>query len=141
MGSKQATKDKPMGVTITYRGDKYKTDEFFKSLLFQAIMDEDLTRNERDTLLVVSRKTFHYNKPSDRLGIHFLAKAVGIGTKNLRITIESLEEKKLLIVDRSKGGQHSNANRFHSFALSGDILIKALSVWIKAKESKGFGND
>ncbi len=125
-------------LTVTTADEQIQLDEFYKSLLFQHIMDGDYPRNERDTMLVILRKTIHFNKWNDRLAMYWLTKATGINENTLRDTIKRLEAKGLINVDRSKGGRTSSTKKFHSFALSKDILLMLFDKWYQIKEENGF---
>jgi predicted transcriptional regulator len=112
-------------------------DEFFKSLMFQRIMDGDFSRNERDTLLVIFRKTLHFEKVKDSIGMHWLAKAVGIGANTLRDTIEQLEAKGLISIGRSKGGR-GGARKFNTFAISNYMILDVYRHWEEIKLDNDF---
>ena len=123
----------------SFRGESYVIDEFFKSLMFQTIMDASkLNRNERAVLLVVFRKTLHYDKRMDTLGIHWLSKAARIGEHTTRTAIKGLIEKKFLKKEISQGGQSSSKRRFNSFGISDGLLEIVFRQWIKLKEESGY---
>lgn len=113
-------------------------DEFFKSLMFQQIMDGDLNRNERDVLLVIFRKTIHYEKWSDRIAMYWLGKATGLSSNTLRAAIERLENKGLLDVKRSNGGKTDSVNKYNEFALSVYLINIVYKKWEDIKASYGF---
>lgn len=125
-------------LTVTAGDENIQLDEFYKSLLFQHIMDDNYPRNERDTLLVILRKTIHFNKWSDRIATYWLTKSIGVSENTLRDTIKSLEAKGLLTVDRSKGGRTTSAKKYNSFALSNDLLLMMFDKWYQIKEENGF---
>ncbi len=125
-------------LTYTYQGEKYKLDEFYKTLMFQRIMDSDFNRNERDVLLVIFRKTLHFNKNSDRLGHYWLSKNTGIGEQSLRTVIRQLEAKNLLCVERSKGGRTQSLKKFHKFSLSSDLIFIVFEKWLEVKVDNDF---
>ena len=118
--------------------EEYSLDEFFKSLMFQRIMDGDFSRNERDVLLVVLRKTLHYDKTTDYIGSYWLARDVGIGQQTLRKTIRQLEAKGLLFVKYSKGGRTTSEKKFHEFGLSQYLFDLVFNKWCEIKESNNF---
>lgn len=128
-------------LTISYAGEKHKLDEFFKSLMFQRIMDGDFNRNERDTMLVIFRKTLHFDKPLDRLGIHWLSKSVGIGEHSIRKTIRQLEAKGLIKVERSKGGQVESSSRFNGFSLGDELILLVVREWVEVKREHGYSTN
>ena len=113
-------------------------DEFFKSLMFQEIMDIDLPRNERDTLLVVFRSTLHFDKWSDKIAMYWLSKKIGIGENTLRITLDRLESKSLVDISRSKGGKTKSVNRFNSFSLNSYLVDKVFRKWQEIKIDDGY---
>lgn len=113
-------------------------DEFYKSLMFQEIMDSDLTRNERDVLLVIFRKTLHYDKWYDRIGMYWLSKAVGIGDNTLRMAIERLESKSLIEVNRSSGGKSKSNKKYNQFSISTYWINSVFRKWEEIKLENGF---
>jgi len=129
-------------LSVTTHQNGYKEeivlDEFYKSLLFQNIMDGDHPRNERDTMLVILRKTIHFNKWSDHIAMYWLSKAIGISESTLRETIKRLEFKGLLTITKSKGGRCSSAKKFHSFSFSDEFLLMIFDKWYTIKEENGF---
>ena len=129
-------------LSVTTQQNGYKEtiqlDEFYKSLMFQSIMDGDHPRNERDTMLVVFRKTIHFNKWSDHISMYWLSKAIGISENTLRETIKRLELKGFLTITKSKGGRTSSTKKFHSFSLSDEFLFMIFDKWYAIKEENGF---
>lgn len=113
-------------------------DEFFKSLMFQQIMDGDLNRNERDVLLVVFRKTIHYEKWSDRIAMYWLAKATGISESTLRATLERLENKSFLEIKKSTGGKSNSAKKYNEFSLSTYLINSVYQKWKNIKLENSF---
>lgn len=113
-------------------------DEFFKSLMFQQIMDSDLNRNERDVMLVIFRKTIHYEKWSDRISMHWLCKAVGISDTTLRVTLERLENKSFLDVTRSTGGKSKSSKKYNEFKIHTYFINMVYERWETIKEDNGF---
>lgn len=125
-------------LSVKYHGESIKLDEFYKSLLFQRIMDGDFNRDERDVLLVVFRKTVHFDKWYDRLSIYAFSKAVGICQSKLRQTITQLEAKGLLEVDKSKGGRTDSTKKYNKFSLSKDLIFLVSDRWLEIKEENGY---
>ena len=125
-------------LNLKWGGEEVKVDEFYKSLLFQRIMDEKLDRDERDIMLVIFRKTVHFDKWYDRLPIYHFSKMVGIGEKKLRETINRLEAKGMVEVERSKGGRTESFHRFNMYSLSTDFIFLVAQVWVDIKEESGF---
>lgn len=123
---------------VTKSEETIELDEFYKSMMFQRIMDGDFNRDERDVLLVIFRKTLHFDKWYDNLGIYWLAKAVGIGQNKLRQTIRQLEAKGLIEVERSKGGRTYSPNKYHRFFFAKDLIFLVVDKWIEIKEDNGF---
>ena len=130
---------KKLKITTTRSGQEetIELDEFFKSLVFQEILDGDFSRFEKFVLLVVLRKTLHFNKWSDRIAMYWLSKATGIGLTKLRDTIKQLEYKGLLEVEHSKGGRTSKKEKFNEYALSEELLFKVFGEWYDIKEECG----
>lgn len=118
-------------------GEKVKLDDFYKSLMFQKIMDSDFTRNERDTLLVVFRKTIHYDKWEDFISMYWLGQSVGIGDTTLRITIKRLNEKGLINFKPSTGGKTKSSKKYNSFGISSYLINDVYQKWIKIKDDCG----
>ena len=129
-------------ISLVLDGVSYTVDEFFKSMVFQYIMDdESLDRDERDVLLLIFRKTLHFNKWSDRLGIYFMSTSIGIGQVKTRKAIKQLEDKHLISVERSKGGRVANNKKFHLFEIHGDFVSTVFGAWKLIKENQGFDID
>ncbi len=114
-----------------------KLDEFYKSLVFQHIMDGDFSRNERDTLLVIFRKTIHFEKWTDRIAVHSLCKSVGICETTLRATLLTLEEKCLVKIKRSRGGKCSCDKKYNSYGLHNYLLELVFRKWEEIKLENG----
>ncbi len=125
-------------LSVKYHGESIKLDEFYKSLLFQRIMDGDFSRDERDVLLVVFRKTVHFDKWYDRLAIYNFSTAVGICQSKLRQTITQLEAKGLLDVEKSTGGRTDSTLKYHKFSLSNDLIFLVSDRWLEIKEENGY---
>ena len=123
---------------VTYQDDDIELDEFFKSLMFQRIMDGDFSRDERDLMLVVFRKTLHFDKWHDHLGIYWLSGSVGICQSKLRKTIKQLEAKGLIELKRSKGGRIDSPERFSKFSLANDFISLVIREWVEIKEDNDF---
>ena len=123
---------------VTYQDEQIPLDEFFKSMMFQRIMDGGFSRDERDVMLVIFRKTIHFNKWDDYLGIHWLTKDVGISLTKLRQTIKQLEAKGLIEVEKSKGGSGNKKERFNKFSLSLELLTLVINDWLNIKDENGF---
>lgn len=113
-------------------------DEFFKSLMFQRIMDADLNRNERDVLLVIFRKTIHYEKWTDRISMYWLSKAVGISDTTLRAAIERLENKSFIDVVRSTGGKSTSSKKYNEFSIHTYFVNMVFQKWEDIKLDNGF---
>ncbi len=125
-------------LSVTVNDEKINLDEFFKSLMFQRIMDGDFNRDERDLMLVIFRKTIHFDKWYDHLGIYWLSKAVGVCQSKLRATIKQLQAKGLIDVKRSKGGRIDSNKKFSRFSLSEDFIFLIVDNWRQVKEEQGF---
>jgi hypothetical protein len=113
-------------------------DEFFKSLMFQRIMDAELNRNERDVLLVIFRKTIHYEKWTDRISMYWLSKAVGISDNTLRAAIERLENKSFIDVVRSTGGKSTSSKKYNEFSIHTYFVNMVFQKWENIKLDNGF---
>lgn len=123
---------------VTYQGDKITLDEFYKSMMFQRIMDDNFSRDERDVMLVIFRKTLHFDKWEDRLGIYWLSESVGVCQSKLRKTIKQLKAKGLIEVEPSKGGRTDSSKRFSKFSLANDFIFIVVREWYEVKEEQGF---
>jgi len=123
---------------VTFRECEITLDEFYKSMMFQRVMDGDFSRDERDLMLVISRKTLHFDKWYDHLSIHWLAGAVGMCQSKLRKTIKQLEAKGLVEVERSKGGRIDSPKKYSKFSLSDELIFIVVDDWHKIKEEQGF---
>ena len=127
-----------MKLTFEYMGDRIILDEFFKTLMFQQIMDARFSQSERDVLLVILRQTIHYSKFSDRICIHHLSVLVGVGLAKLRQTLKQLEAKGLLTIEQSKGGRTESRKKFSKFSLSQELISLVVKNWIEIKENNEF---
>lgn len=126
-------------LTVTYLGDEYTIDHFYNSLMFQRIMDSDFSGVEKQILLVISRKTIHFNKWNDKISIYQLSKLADVGDRKTRTVIRQLEEKGVIEVIRSKGGYGAgNPERWHTFSLSYYLVELVLREWLKIKENNNF---
>ncbi len=112
--------------------NKTKLDHFFKSLMFQAIFDKDFDRDERDVLLVIFRKTLHFNKQWDRLSIGELSQKAGPCEAKIKLVLKRLEAKAFIDIRHSRGGRSSSRKRFNAYRLSmylfEDVFNKYRSV-------------
>ena len=122
-----------MSLTVTQDGETKPIDNFFKTLMFIRIMDGDFSRNERDVLLVIFRKTVHFNKWDDRIGIHAFSKHVGVSLSILRRTIKDLVDKKIIDENKSKGGRIASPNKFNEYTLSTKFVFEVVEQWEKIK--------
>ncbi|KAB7889734.1 replication protein [Poseidonibacter ostreae] len=113
-------------------------DEFFKSLMFQQVMDSDLSRNERDVLLVIFRKTIHYEKWNDRISMYWLSKTVGISPTTLRVTLKRLENKSFIDVTRSTGGKTVSSKKYNEFSIHTYLVNMVFKKWEEIKLYNGF---
>ena len=118
---------------ITNRYGTTDLDEFYKSLVFQYIMDGNFSRDERDVMLVIFRKTLHFDKWDDHLGIHWLSKSAGMCESKLRKTLKQLEEKSLIEIVHSKGGRRDSNKKFSKFSLSDELIFLVLDKWEEIK--------
>jgi len=109
--------------TRSGESETIELDEFYKSLIFQEILDSEFSKYEKYVLLVVLRKTLHFNKWSDRLAMYWLSTATGISLPKLRETLKQLEFKGLLDIEHSKGGRTSKRDKFNSYKLSDELLF------------------
>ncbi|WP_193151288.1 replication protein [Sulfurimonas sediminis] len=128
----------PQQIVFDHNGKKYKIDEFYKSLLFQFIMDSNFLRNERDLLLVIKRKTLHFGKVSDHLSFSWLMKATGLKRVTLRNTINTAEQKGLITIKKSKGGRIDSATKYSEYRISSTMLQYVGKEWLKIKDGEGF---
>ena len=117
--------------------EEIEIDEFYKSLLFQEILDSEFSKYEKYVLLVVLRKTLHFNKWSDRLAMHWLSTATGISLPKLRETLKQLEFKGLINIKHSKGGRTSKRDKFNEYRLSDELLFKVFHSWYEIKDDNG----
>ena len=118
-----------------------KLDEFFKSLMFQKIMDMDLSRNERDVLLVIFRKTIHFEKWKDRIAMYWLSKACGVSLTTLRVTLERLENKSLIDIEKSTGGKSDSNKKYNEFSISNYLIESIYDKWENIKIDNNFYTD
>lgn len=126
-----------MSLIISSNGDRYKLDEFYKSLVFQHIMDSDFLKEERMLLLVIYRQTLHYDKWRDTLSNYQLTQKTGLDIRKARSSAEQLEAKGILEVKRSKGGRGSVHDRSHQYELSTDFILLVFRKWLEIKEDGG----
>ena len=127
-----------MSLIVNHLGQKITVDHFFKTLLFQRIMDDSFSRMERDVLLVIFRKTIHFDKWKDRICMYSLSKMSGVGRNRLFDVVKQLESKMLIEVDRSSGGKSESSLRFNGFQLSLEFLGLVVNQWLEIKEDNDF---
>ncbi len=107
-------------------------DDFFKSLMFQKIMDnEGLNKNELLLMLVIFRRTVHFNKWTDKISMNRLSKETRLGLNTLRKTIDSLRNKVLIAGNKSKGGRTQDIGKYNEF---GFTIAFAHEVFLQFKE-------
>jgi len=123
---------------VTYQEDNVTLDEFYKSMMFQRIMDGDFSRDERDVMLVIFRKTLHFDKWHDRLGIYWLSESVGVCQSKLRKTIKQLEAKGLIDVERSKGGSTDSHKKYSKFSIGDNFIFMVVREWVQIKDENDF---
>lgn len=128
-------------LTVQYEGEEERLDEFFKSLVFQQIIDSKSSAGEKLILSVIFRKTLHYDKWEDTIAMHWLSASVSICESKTRRIIKQLEAKGLITVTRSKGGKGNGAKRFHTFSLSNDFIFIIVDKWANIKGENNFKND
>ena len=112
-------------------------DEFYKSLMFQYLMD-NYNKYERDVMLVIFRKTLHFEKWEDRLSMNWLRTSVGISDNTLRATIKRLEAKNLIEIKRSQGGKCNSEKKYNKFSLSMYIIDAVYAKWLEIKDDNMF---
>ena len=126
------------GLKVGNKQDGYiALDEFYKSLMFQKIIDSNFSRNERDVLLVIFRKTIHFDKWQDRLSMYWLTQAVGISRNTLKATLIRLDEKGLLDICKSVGGKTKSPKKYNEFGLSNYLINDVYSKWEQIKKDNG----
>ena len=81
-----------MSLKIKYAG---------QSILFKKIMDGNYTRAERAVLLLMSRKSIHFDSLMFAISMQDFKEAVEIGMPALRKAISAVEAKEVLRVRRS----------------------------------------
>ncbi len=123
---------------VTYQEDNVTLDEFYKSMMFQRIMDGDFSRDERDVMLVIFRKTLHFDKWYDHLGIYWLSESVGVCQSKLRKTIKQLEAKGLIDVERSKGGRTDSHKKYSKFSIGDNFIFMVVREWVQIKDENDF---
>ena len=113
-------------------------DHFYKSLMFQAIFDKDFDRDERDLLLVVFRKTVHFNKQWDRISIAEFSQKAGPCEPRVRAALKRLQSKAFIDIKKSKGGRTSSRKRFNAYRLSVYLHDDVLKKYNSAKRDHDF---
>ena len=124
-------------LALTQDGERYELDEFYKSLLFQHIMDLKLPPVETSFCMVLLRQTLHYGKWHDFLAISRIAREIGTAPARARKIISSLEEKEIITVGRSNGGGTKSPHRFHEFEFSDKLIFEVFDKWLTCKEDLG----
>jgi len=121
-------------LTMTYDGISYPLDNFYKSLLFQEIMDSDLLKEEKNVLLVISRKTIHFNKWVDYISNYQMVKMTGLTRLLLKRTVYQLESKGVITVSKSSGGRGGVDSRLNGYSISDDLIFKVGRYWVDYSE-------
>ena len=98
--------------------NKSNQTHFYKSLMFQAILDNEFDRDERDVLLVIFRKTLHYNKQWDYISVGELSYLSGASERKTKEAVKRLESKAFIDVRRYKGGRSQSRSRFNAYRIS-----------------------
>ncbi len=117
--------------------NKIKVDHFFKSLTFQVLFDKNFNRDERDILLVIFRKTTHFNKMWDRLSIQEISEISGLYEKKTKDILKRLESKAFIDVIHSKGGRGSSRERFNAYRLGLYLFDDIFKKYNQAKRDHG----
>ena len=115
-----------------------KIDQFYRSLVFQAIMDNtDLNLYEKTIMNYILRKTLHFKKWTDRISMYKIKTDTQMSLAKVRQCLSSLEEKKLLKINHSKGGHTDGKSKWHEFSISDELLFKVFDSWVEEKEELG----
>ena len=127
-----------MAFTINYNDEPFELDYFAKVIMFQKIIDLDINKNTKSVLLYVLRKTLCFDKFEDRLSMYHLQQKLELSSSTLRKSIEIAEEKQLLKVTRSKGGDMQSNKRFNKFRLSDSLIIELIDFIEEVRYNNDF---
>ena len=121
-------------LVMTTGGEDHAMDNFYKSLMFQEIMDGDLLKEEKNVLLVISRKTLHYGKWVDYISNYQMVKMTGLYREILKRTISQLESKGIITVSKSSGVRGGVEEKLNGYSLSTDYIFLVCNKWLDYKE-------
>lgn len=128
-------------------------DSFFKVLLFQLITDTPkMDMYEKTIFHYITRKTIHYRldskehekKPtkwSDFISMYKMKKDTGMSLAKVRSSIKSLEDKRIITVNRSLGGITKDKTRWNEFSISDGLVKIVYERWIGIKDDNNFTLD
>ena len=128
-----------MAFTIKYdENSEFEVDHFSKLVMFQKIIDMDISKNEKSLCLYILRKTLCFDKLDDRLSMYYLQKELQLSNATLRKTISLAEENDLIKVVRSKGGDMQSSKKYSLFRLSNNLLMNLIQFIEEVRETNDF---
>ena len=99
--------------------------------MFQTIMDGDFDKLERDFILVIFRKTVHWNKWKDKVSAYQMQKALGVSNKTFYAVRERVLAKGFIDIEIAYGGHQGNLN---IYGISDELCSYSIKKWIAEKE-------
>jgi len=127
-----------MSFTVTYNDDDFEIDNFTKVLLFQQIVDLEIDKNIKSLLLYIHRKTLCFDKLQDRLAMYHLQKKLQLSDVTLRKVVKEAEQKDLIKIKRSVGGDMKSSKRFNLFMISPSLLSELIENILYIREENDF---
>ncbi len=109
----------------------YEANALYRNMMFAELWDsKNLCPRERMVVIMIYRQTIHFKKRWDRISIPRIMKITGMGRRTVGETIERLEGKAVIRVERSTGGNTSGSyDRFHNFAISEELEQMVFWEW------------
>ena len=111
----------------------YSANALYRNMVFAELWDtENLSPKERMVAIMIYRQTVHYKKRWDSISISRIGAVIGVKDKRTtRGIISSLEDKAVIEVVRSKGGNTGQwENRLHKFSISEEIELMIARKWV-----------
>jgi len=99
----------------------------------------ELSKREIVILLAIVRNTIGWNKQKSQMSCRFITKQTGIAAGHVSDTLKQLEQKDLIILDRSKGTTIASINLAAILNGVTDSVTGALPV--REQECYQFGNE
>jgi phage replication O-like protein O len=101
--------------------------------LLEAVIFEPLSKSEIKVYLAILRHTYGFHKFTDKLSVSQLIEMTGLSTRMTKYTVQNLEAKKMISVQRKRGRGHKNE-------VNSITVIQKSSSWVVQEKSKQYDN-